>query len=81
MNFLQKLLNKQSPRSIPIGRVAADSTRCVQCGVCGYNCPVRIDVRGYARQGRTVTDKTCITCGNCIAVCPRGTLRWENAEP
>lgn len=62
---------------IHLGRVAADATRCVQCGVCGYNCPVGIPVRDYARQGLTVDHAACITCGNCIQVCPRGTLRWE----
>jgi ferredoxin len=65
---------------IHLGRVAADATRCVQCGVCGYNCPVGIDVRSYARRGLLVDDASCITCGNCINVCPRGTLRWETGE-
>ncbi|MCB8943819.1 MAG: 4Fe-4S binding protein [Ardenticatenaceae bacterium] len=59
------------------GRVAADGSRCVQCGVCGYNCPMGIQVRDYARQGLTVSDSRCISCGQCIQVCPRGTLRWE----
>jgi Fe-S-cluster-containing hydrogenase component 2 len=63
----------------PSGRVAADATRCVQCGVCGYNCPAGIQVRDYARQGLPVDDPRCVQCGLCIAVCPRGTLRWENA--
>lgn len=62
---------------IQLGRVTADKSRCIQCGVCGYNCPVGIDVRSYARQGLPVDDATCITCGQCIQVCPRGTLRWE----
>lgn len=60
-----------------LGRVTADATRCVQCGICGYNCPVGIDVRSHARQGLPVEAPTCLTCGNCINVCPRGTLRWE----
>lgn len=64
------------PTIIHLGRVTADASRCVQCGVCGYNCPVGIPVRDYARQGLPVDDATCITCGNCIQVCPRGTLRW-----
>ena len=62
-----------------LGRVVPDATRCVQCGICGYNCPVGIPVRDYARQGLPVSDPACLTCGNCIAVCPRGTLRWETA--
>ena len=60
-----------------LGRVVPDASRCVQCGVCGYNCPVGIPVRDYAHRGLPVDDPNCLTCGNCIQVCPRGTLRWE----
>lgn len=59
------------------GRVTADAIRCVQCGICGFNCPVGIQVRDYAHRGLTVDDERCIRCGLCIAVCPRGTLRWD----
>lgn len=62
---------------IQLGRVVSDASRCVQCGICGYNCPVGIPVRDYARQGLPVSDAACISCGNCVNVCPRGTLRWE----
>ena len=55
-------------------QVLADGGRCIQCGICGYNCPVGIPVRDYARQGLAVDDASCIKCGNCVAVCPRGTL-------
>jgi len=57
-------------------QVTADASRCVQCGICGFNCPVGIEVREYARRGQNVTDSRCIACGNCIERCPRGTLRW-----
>jgi ferredoxin len=57
-------------------QVAADPTRCVQCGICGFNCPVGIEVREYARRGRNVTDSRCIGCSACVDKCPRGTLRW-----
>ena len=69
--------NGNGATAVPHGRVAADGTRCVQCGVCGYNCPMGIPVRDYARQGLTVDHDRCISCGQCINVCPRGTLRWE----
>lgn len=62
------------PRLAEGQRVNADADRCIQCGICGYNCPVGIQVRDYARQGLTVTDTACILCGNCVSVCPRGTL-------
>ena len=57
-------------------QVNADPARCVQCGICGYNCPVGIEVRDYAWRGLNVTDPRCISCGTCIERCPRGTLRW-----
>jgi ferredoxin len=57
-------------------QVAADASRCVQCGICGFNCPVGIEVRDYAHRGLNVTDSRCIGCGACIEKCPRGTLRW-----
>jgi len=60
-------------------QVTADATRCVQCGICGHNCPVGIPVREYARRGDIVTDANCISCGACIEKCPRGTLRWGPA--
>jgi ferredoxin len=62
----------------PDAHVTPDPTRCVQCGVCGYNCPVGIPVRDYARQGLVVEDPRCVQCGQCIEVCPRGTLRWHS---
>jgi ferredoxin len=62
----------------PDSHVTPDPTRCVQCGVCGYNCPVGIPVRDYARQGKVVEDPRCVQCGQCIEVCPRGTLRWHS---
>ena len=58
-------------------RVTADATRCVQCGVCVYNCPAGIPVRDCARQGLAVDEPRCVQCGQCIEACPRGTLRWE----
>lgn len=77
-NFLKKLFGMQSaPELFDSDRqVVSDPTRCVQCGICGYNCPVNIPVRDYARQGKVV-DSNCIQCGQCIEACPRGTLRWS----
>jgi ferredoxin len=60
-------------------QVTADASRCVQCGICGHNCPVGISVRDYARRGENVTESSCIACGACIEKCPRGTLKWGPA--
>lgn len=81
--FLRRLFGaKPIPQShlhgapSPDAHVTPDPTRCVQCGVCGHNCPVGIPVRDYARLGRIVDDSRCVQCGQCIEACPRGTLRW-----
>ena len=58
------------------GQVSADPARCVQCGICTYNCPIGIDVRRHAWEGRPVAHSRCITCGECVARCPRGVLRF-----
>lgn len=78
--FIQLFAKDDAETAVFNGRVAADKSRCIQCGVCGYNCPMGIPVRDYARQGLTVTDNRCISCGQCINVCPRGTLRWEGSD-
>lgn len=78
--FFTRILNWARGHALPTrveGHVASDPTRCVQCGVCGYNCPAGIQVRDYARQGIPVDDPRCVQCGLCIEVCPRGTLRWD----
>lgn len=62
------------------GYVVPDTSRCVQCGICSYNCPIQIDVRRHAWTGEPVRDSACLTCGECIARCPRGVLRFERTN-
>ncbi len=59
------------------GQVVPDSARCVQCGICSFNCPIGIDVRRHAWMGEAVVNSRCLTCGECVARCPRGVLRFE----
>jgi len=62
------------------GQVVPDPARCVQCGICNYNCPVGIDVRSHAWRGEPVQHSQCLTCGECVARCPRGVLRFEQTD-
>lgn len=62
------------------GYVVPDSSRCVQCGICSYNCPIAIDVRAHAWRGEPVKHNECLTCGECVARCPRGVLRFERTD-
>lgn len=75
------LLPARSGRRISMaaGFVVPDPYRCVQCGICSYNCPIGIDVRAHAWRGDPVKHTECLTCGECVARCPRGALRFEQA--
>jgi ferredoxin len=59
------------------GQVVPDSTRCVQCGICSYNCPIGIDVRAHACRGKAIDSSYCLTCGECVKRCPRGVLNFD----
>ena len=37
-----------------------------------------IDVRAYAQRGENIVRSSCVGCGVCSAVCPRGVLKLEN---
>ena len=62
------------------GYIVPDAVRCVQCGICSYNCPIGIDVRGHAWRNQPINDSHCLTCGECVARCPRGVLRFERTN-
>jgi ferredoxin len=66
--------------ALAAGYVVPDPARCVQCGICSYNCPISIDVRRHAWQGEAVKHSQCLTCGECVARCPRGALRFERTD-
>ncbi len=75
---LTNLLPTDRQRLTLLGQAVVTATpgRCVQCGICSYNCPAGIDVRALARQGEPVLDPRCLRCGACVARCPRCTLQF-----
>ena len=67
-------------QALAAGWVVPETARCVQCGICSYNCPIGIDVRHHAWLGTSINDSHCLTCGECVARCPRGVLRFERTS-
>lgn len=79
---LRTIFRKESTRQqvLAVGQVVPEATRCVQCGICSYHCPINIDVRRHAWQGKPIADSHCLTCGECVARCPRGVLHFERTN-
>jgi ferredoxin len=77
--MLKRLLTQDRSRrqALVEAYVVPDTARCVQCGICSYNCPIEIDVRRHAWLSVPVKDSHCLTCGECVRRCPRGVLRFE----
>jgi ferredoxin len=76
--FFKRTANRRAV--LAAGQVVPDPLRCVQCGICTYNCPVGIDVRSHAWRGEPVRHSQCLTCGECVARCPRGVLRFDQTD-
>jgi ferredoxin len=76
-NWLRLDATKQN--ILAVGQVVPDASRCVQCGICSFHCPIEIDVRRHAWQGKPVSTSHCLTCGECVARCPRGVLKFIKA--
>ncbi len=79
MSSLTKLqrIGAERHRAMVTAYVVAEPIRCVECGICTFNCPLGTDVRSHVRLGQPIADRYCLTCGECVARCPRGTLRFE----
>ena len=50
----------------------------MSCGNCSTYCEMGIDVRAYAQGRENIVRASCVGCGVCAAVCPRGVLKLEN---
>ena len=66
--------------ALATGHVVPDPARCVQCGICSYNCPINIDVRAHVWRDEAIIHSECLTCGECVARCPRGVLRFAQTD-
>lgn len=71
---------KSRRQALVAGVVTPDANRCVQCGICNFNCPINVDVRRHAWLGEPVRESHCLTCGECVQRCPRGVLRFERTH-
>lgn len=60
--------------------MTVDKNKCISCGACIAECPVRIisDGAGRLPAVEPQAEQLCIRCGHCVAVCPYAALSLES---
>ena len=51
--------------------VKVEKSKCTECGLCRAKCKVDI---------RQVGDQECISCGECVEVCPTKAIQWKGPK-
>lgn len=60
---------------LPALHLAADSDRCVECGICTRECPMSLSVQDMVVRG-DMTEDDCVLCGNCVDTCPKQVIQY-----
>jgi ferredoxin-type protein NapH len=58
-------------------KINTNNTKCVQCNKCNEICPMSIDIKSKAINGKIVQDIRCVGCGHCIDECPTINLSYS----
>ncbi len=80
VTVLRRLFQREEKRHVRMveKHPVLDGTRCVQCGICSFNCPISIDVRRHAWENDPIFNSRCLSCGECVIRCPRGVIKFEH---
>jgi ferredoxin len=80
--MIQDLLNLEGQRvnALVHAQLVASRSRCVECGICTYNCPIGIDIRSHVQESISISDNRCLACGECVSRCPRGVLYFQQSS-
>ncbi|MEA4825014.1 MAG: 4Fe-4S dicluster domain-containing protein [Clostridium sp.] len=58
-------------------KITTNNTKCIQCNECNKACPMSIDIKGKAKDGKEVSELRCVGCGHCVDTCPTRTLAYS----
>lgn len=60
---------------------AVDQSKCNKDGICVAECPVKIIKQGNDGFPAMLAEEFCISCGHCVAVCPKGAITLKTMRP
>ncbi|KNZ42620.1 4Fe-4S binding protein [Acetobacterium bakii] len=58
-------------------KIITNNTKCIECGQCNDVCPMSIDIKNRAKDGKSVKELRCVGCGHCVDICPTMTLSYS----
>lgn len=67
------LLNKVGPY-----RIVADTSKCVNCGICDRECDMGIPVQQLIHKTGMINTGECMGCERCVRKCPKSVLHIED---
>lgn len=60
---------------LPRLRLAAAPANCTNCGTCGRQCPMSLEVPRMVQEG-PMEHPDCVLCGTCVDACPKASIAF-----
>lgn len=61
---------------LPALRIRSEAAKCNDCGRCGVECPMSLDVPRLVKS-ESMEHPECVLCGTCADVCPRNVISFS----
>lgn len=62
--------------NLPVLRLKAEKSACINCKRCTRDCPMSLDVNAMVQAGK-MENSECVLCGTCADVCPKDVIHYS----